>query len=69
MDIHHRIGKTHELEKDWCAHRRDEVNPRVRMGRIFLDKVKEDDGVGVDRDKAIQDVQDGHCQRLQRRRR
>ena len=39
------------------------------MGRLFLDKVKEDDGVGVDRDKAIQDVQDGHCQRLQRRRR
>jgi hypothetical protein len=39
------------------------------MGRLFLDKVKEDDGVGVDRGKAIQDVQDGHCQRLQRRRR
>ena len=65
MDVHHRVGETHELEKDRCTHRKYQVNLRIRMGRLFFHKEIENEGIGVYRDEAIQDVQDDNCQGLQ----
>ena len=65
-DEQHRADEAREFEEDRRTHRGDEFSPRVRLGRLFLHEVKEDDRVREDGNDAVQEIQGDNRQRLQR---